>query len=1097
MTTTPDNTISLSRLCACSQNASHANKPKNGCEFCQTQGLPILPVRYAVTATRTSRLPPLSPPSALADTPFKQHHYTLRMMRTGYLYLYDEAHDRCAAWFITSDAKFFHYALSDTDENGLPCLVSNIRSDENKNTLLTCNDKSHHLPASMIRWPLKGCSHLWVTYSELPIPTKALQSLVKQSAWRSANMQSIDAQAWVSGQFTQEGAFKGNLVGQYLAEANATQGTTYDCHPCQPDPLLGAGLELQKNLTEFFTQYEQKNGLPGLALALHDDIAIIETLNHDRHRPERTLQSAIGNPDSELRPLNAQDYERRRQLQCYCLLNILNDNEVQKGQQEIDHYNERYKTPEGRYELAKPIINAMAMNGAVVVNEKDYLPTPEQNAAAVHRQVKENQDALYKNISECVDITAFQDFKSYYEMAVATRDNDLLANDNDYSAFAVLSLPKVISTFSWLSDYPLLAVSFMSILLRCIQGNIMTPASKELWDKHLLPADSVGIIVKTLGLQDDALAEKLIKKFTATENDFIDQLVKSKNIQKVLKEAKGFIDGLIKKLSKQASTALMQMGPNTYTHKQTPHVWRYAAVRSLNILRMDDNEPLYVAVKITLPRSEGINFLLSLPEDISANPESLSPNMKEIAINRDDEGKVTRISNKQVNQVSPTAHEEKLTLALLVTEQETKEFTPAGNVYDATYDAKTGTYSVNIEGSSLSIGVDPSRFTRLKRGFISILKAETQYPVASASIGMLFALYAFGEALAKKDKKEKDWVSLTSSCLGVLKGGATWRDALIKNGRTAQEIEKLVLWGDTLWLKAIGHGINALGIISTLYELEVAIKAQRNGESTRVVTAAYASAGLTAIGTVFMFLPLPFGIGQIVSLLCIVLGALIAWWGAQELTLEQRMWFHRCIFGLPGTYYEIEHFGGRAPSAQAPEDVRLDYHKNALNDEMLALSLLVQGIKLEIEYQGLFSERNIKKAVTSSLSPIVATYNELTDDQMSSVTLKVTLPLELDCLVKVIIDNGKNEITNESGRNSGFSSVYEKKGSKIDFYKTPFSNSIKKYKPEHEVEGNYVILYLEQKIKLNNHYPVTFFILDKEDIYHVIAKDTYIINADH
>lgn len=396
--TTPDNAISIHQLCECAQNGSHANKPNNGCEFCQTLGLPIFPVRYAVTATSGSRLPKVAPPPALAATGLEQHHYTLRLMRTGYLYLYDEANDRCAGWFITSDAKFFHYALRDTDENGLPCLVSNIRSDENKNTLLSCNDKSHHLPASMIRWPLKGCSRLWVTYSELPIPTKELQSLVKQSEWRTANMQPIDAQAWAGGQYSQENAFTGTQIGQSLAEANATEGTTYDCHPYYPDPQLGKGVALQKSLTEFFAQYYQKNSQQGLVLALQDNIAVIETLNHDRHRPERMLQSAIGNPDRELREVNAKDYERRRQLQCYCLLNILNDNEAQKGQQEIDSYNKRYNSPTERRKMAIESIPPQAMSGIAFKQTVDAfeksLPTPERNAATVHGQVKERQETI-------------------------------------------------------------------------------------------------------------------------------------------------------------------------------------------------------------------------------------------------------------------------------------------------------------------------------------------------------------------------------------------------------------------------------------------------------------------------------------------------------------------------------------------------------------------------------------------------------------------------------------------------------------------------------------------------------------------------------
>lgn len=440
--TTAHNTINLSQLCACSQDASHANKPKNSCEFCETRGLPILPLRYAVTAI-DPHLPSVPLPQALATTAFEQHQYTLRLMRTGYLYLYDEANKRCAGWFITPDAKFFHYALNDTDANGLPRIVNNIRSDESKTRLMKCNDKSHYLPASMIRWPLKGCRRLWLMYSELPIPTQALHSLVNQDAWRTDNMQPIDASAWAAGQYAQPDVFQGTQVGNYLAEIHASSGTTYDCHPYIVDPILSTGIALQKKLNHFFEAYYQKNGQQGLAIALRDDIAAIETLNHARHLPERVMQSAIGNPDKGLRALTAEDYERQRQLQCYCLINIVNDKEARNGQQEIDLYNERYRTSSGRDTLAMERVAPMSMSGTsstafsdTIEHLKNNLPTPEQNAATVEEEVKKNQQAIYNNFSEHVDVAAFETFKSYFDTAVATRDKALQAADKDYSSFA-------------------------------------------------------------------------------------------------------------------------------------------------------------------------------------------------------------------------------------------------------------------------------------------------------------------------------------------------------------------------------------------------------------------------------------------------------------------------------------------------------------------------------------------------------------------------------------------------------------------------------------------------------------------------------------
>lgn len=310
-----------------------------------------------------------------------------------------------------------------------------------------------------------------------------------------------------------------------------------------------------------------------------------------------------------------------------------------------------------------------------------------------------------------------------------------------------------------------------------------------------------------------------------------------------------------------------------------------------------------------------------------------------------------------------------------------------------------------------------------------------------------------------------------------------------------ERVGELILWGKTTWLKSVGHGINALGIISTLYDLDQAIQAQRNGESGRVIASAYASAGLTAIGTVLMYMPLPFGIGQIVGILLILLGAFVAWWGAQTLTLEQRMWFHRSVFGLPGKYYNAEHFGGQPPAEHAPDSAQLSYHKNALNDEMLALSLLVQGIKLEIDYQGIFSAQNIKKAAINSLGVTGSVYNALTNNHITSVTIKVTIPIELDCIIQLTLAPHSIDNKNESYDNIKSEHLYIKRGNLVEKKQTSDVDMLNKELVKYKCTEHGITIEKEQTVRLATSYPITLSIVDSQDVNHVIAKDTYVINA--
>jgi hypothetical protein len=88
------------------------NACEKKCEFCDKRGLPVMPVRYAI-APDNIRAPKLS--SALKDsggTAFPlggEMQYTRRLLRSGYLYVFDEARNRWEAYFVTSGAYFIRF----------------------------------------------------------------------------------------------------------------------------------------------------------------------------------------------------------------------------------------------------------------------------------------------------------------------------------------------------------------------------------------------------------------------------------------------------------------------------------------------------------------------------------------------------------------------------------------------------------------------------------------------------------------------------------------------------------------------------------------------------------------------------------------------------------------------------------------------------------------------------------------------------------------------------------------------------------------------------------------------------------------------------
>ncbi|WP_420956794.1 toxin VasX [Burkholderia gladioli] len=78
-----------------------------GCPLCDRQSLLIYPVRYAIACPRgASKAPALSgnfridgrAPQAVATA-----KYTLRALRPGYLYTYDEKRKKLAAYMVLDD----------------------------------------------------------------------------------------------------------------------------------------------------------------------------------------------------------------------------------------------------------------------------------------------------------------------------------------------------------------------------------------------------------------------------------------------------------------------------------------------------------------------------------------------------------------------------------------------------------------------------------------------------------------------------------------------------------------------------------------------------------------------------------------------------------------------------------------------------------------------------------------------------------------------------------------------------------------------------------------------------------------------------------
>lgn len=93
------------------------------CPFCEKQGLPILPLRYAVARTDLDGIraswKALDLPDTFGDDitdielPADAAKYTARLLRPGYLYVFDEAREQWSAYLVTAQGFLYQFDIED------------------------------------------------------------------------------------------------------------------------------------------------------------------------------------------------------------------------------------------------------------------------------------------------------------------------------------------------------------------------------------------------------------------------------------------------------------------------------------------------------------------------------------------------------------------------------------------------------------------------------------------------------------------------------------------------------------------------------------------------------------------------------------------------------------------------------------------------------------------------------------------------------------------------------------------------------------------------------------------------------------------------
>lgn len=181
-----------------------------GCPICDRDSLLIYPVRYAIACPRgAAKAPALSgnfridarAPQAVATA-----KYTLRPLRQGYLYTYDEKRKKLRAFMVLDDGVLYQFAPSIVPPPG--------NAAENNVTQGICPSSDmapesygrcvgvQHTPGS------DEATNFWIGWSNVRWTRDTVFNKIGDATWRKKHMQCINVPAMVAGNEADTGEFQ-------------------------------------------------------------------------------------------------------------------------------------------------------------------------------------------------------------------------------------------------------------------------------------------------------------------------------------------------------------------------------------------------------------------------------------------------------------------------------------------------------------------------------------------------------------------------------------------------------------------------------------------------------------------------------------------------------------------------------------------------------------------------------------------------------------------------------------------------------------------------------------------------------------------------
>ncbi|WP_354677517.1 T6SS effector BTH_I2691 family protein [Cupriavidus plantarum] len=192
------------------------------CPFCDKEGLPILPTRYAVCkpSPRLRTQPPKLDPqfgggvndvAKLTDT---TSQYTLRLLRGGYLYTFNEKRATWGAYVVTDAGYLYEFDFNDPS----PPLPDQIE--------FSCMRKGDAVIARCITVKdAHVAGKVWIGFSDV-LWTEEVKKRHRKESWRRKHMRCLDIAAWRAGGGQDHAAPMADaerLVAEFTVTGSATE----------------------------------------------------------------------------------------------------------------------------------------------------------------------------------------------------------------------------------------------------------------------------------------------------------------------------------------------------------------------------------------------------------------------------------------------------------------------------------------------------------------------------------------------------------------------------------------------------------------------------------------------------------------------------------------------------------------------------------------------------------------------------------------------------------------------------------------------------------------------------------------------------------